>query len=245
MTTSSPYRTADPLGSVVSEHSVAGVQQVVRIALGLFCLLIAVDCVWLGMWPRFGVINWGAFFVSGVIALVFFWLSWDAFSHYVKARRQRVACHEHGLRIHERERHQDIHFDDITAIGGVLWQAPEGMPPGGAVMWVDTKHAGRIELPSPLAKPHELGQTIRSMTFAHRRLAAEECLSKGDEAQFGRIKLGSLVLLVDSQVLARNAIEMARISNRWFTVKPQGQRERLIPTEEIAHLDVLMSLLQE
>lgn len=245
MTTSSPYRTADPLGNKIAEHSVAGVQQGVRIAVGLFCLLIAVDCVWLGMWPRFGVIHWGAFFVTGVIALVFFWLSWDAFSHYVKARRQRVVCHHGGLRIYELEQHQDIRFDEVTAIGGVLWQAPEGEPPGGAVLWLDTAHAGRIELPSPLARPHELGQTIRTLTFVRRRLAAEECINRGDEAQFGRVKLGALVLLVDSQVLARNAIEMAKISNRWFTIKPRGHRELLVPTEELPNLDVLMSLLQE
>jgi hypothetical protein len=54
MTISSPYRTADSLGNIVSEHSVVGLQQVGRIALGLFCLLVAVDCVWLGMWPRLG-----------------------------------------------------------------------------------------------------------------------------------------------------------------------------------------------
>ena len=244
MTTSSPYRTADPLGSVVSQHSVAGVQQVVRIALGLFCLLVAVDCVWLGMWPRFGVIQWGAFFIVGFIALVFFWLSWDAFSQYVKARRQRVACHEHGLRIHERERHQDIHFDDITAVGGVLWQSPEGVPPGGGVMWLDTTHTGRIELPSPLAKPHELGQTIRSMTFARRRLAAEEGMSKGEEVQFGRIKLGALVLVVDGEVLPRHAIDPLRLSQRWLSISHDKRLHRL-PTEEVPNLDVLMSLLGE
>jgi len=245
MTAASPYRTADPLGSVVSEHAVAGVQQGVRIALGLFCLLIAVDCVWLGMWPRFGEIHWGAFFVIGFIALVFFWLSWDAFSQFIKARRQRVVCHHHGLRIHERERRQDIRFDDVTAIGGVLWQAPAGVPPGGAVMWLDTIHAGRIAMPSPLARPHELGQTIRSMTFAKRRFAAEECLSQSDEARFGRVTLGALVLIIDGVVLSRSSLESVKISNRWLTIKPHKQRELLIATEEIPNLDVLLSLLGE
>jgi hypothetical protein len=245
MTATSPYRTADPLGSVVSEHAVAGVQQVVRIAVGLFCLLVAVDCVWLGMWPRFGVIHWGAFFVTGLIALLFFWLSWDAFSHFVKARRQRVACHERGLRIHGRERHQDIHFDDVTTIGGILWQSPEGTPPGGAVLWLDDVNNGRIEMPSPLVKPHELGQTIRSMTFASRRVAAEKRLSKGEEVKFGRVTLGPLVLIVDGDVLPRDTLEMPKISSRWLAVKPRLQRERLVPTEEVANLDVLLSLLHE
>ena len=244
MTSHSPYRTADPLGSVISEHPVAGVQQVVRIALGLFCLLIAVDCVYLGMWPRFGEIHWGAFIVTGIIALIFFYLSWDAFSTYAKARRQRVVYHEHGLRIHELTQHQDIRFDDVTSVGGMLWQTPEGMPPVGAVMWLDDVQERRIELPSPHAKPHELGETIRSRTFEKRRNAAEARLSDGGEVRFGRAVLSALVLIVDGQVWPRSTIEKTRLSNRWLAIRVQGRSECLLPTEEIPNLDVLMSLLQ-
>lgn len=245
MTTSSPYRNAEPLGTVVSEHTVGGAQQSIRIALGLFCFLIAVDCVWLGMWPRFGVIYWGAFFIIGVIALIFFWLSWDAFSQYLKGRRQRVVCYQRGLRIYEREQHRDIRFDDVTALGGVYSQSEAGTPPGGAVLWLDDVHAGRIELPSPLIKTYELGQTIRSMTFAVRRFAAERHISKGEEAQFGRVKLGALVLIVDGEVLPRNTVETVKLSQRWLTIKALNQPAQIVPTEDVANLDVLLSLFQE
>jgi hypothetical protein len=244
MTISSPYRTADSLGNIVSEHSVVGLQQVGRIALGLFCLLVAVDCVWLGMWPRFGEIHWGGFFITGIIALVFFWLSWDAFSQFVKARRQRVACHEYGLRIYTVGRHQDVRFDDVTSVGGVLWQAPEGASPGGAVLWLDDVQGRRIELPSPLAQPDELGQTIRSTTFERRRSASEERISRGEEVRFGRLVLGALELFVDGEILPRSALETVKISSRFLVIKAYGRRERLLSTEEIVNLDVLLALVR-
>jgi hypothetical protein len=183
--------------------------------------------------------------VTGVIAVVFFWLSWDAFSHYIKARRQRVVCHEFGLRIHDLGQHQDVRFDDVTSVGGMLWQSPEGMPPGGAVMWLDDMQGRRFELPAPLAKPHELGGTIRSMTFEKRRSNVEERISNGDAVPFGRIALGALVLIVDGEVFPRSIVESVKLSNRWLSVKLHRQRERLVPTEAIANLDVLLSLLRE
>lgn len=242
MTNQSPYRSADPLGPVVSEHPVAGAQQVVRIVLGVFCLVIAIDCVWLGMWPRFGEIHWGAFVATGIIALVFAWLSWDAFSQYAKARRQRVTCHEHGLRIHDRTRHQDLRFDDLASVGGILWQAAQGMDPGGAVMWLDDAHGQRFALPSPLAKANELGEIIRGRTFEKRRETAESCISNGKGARFGRVVVGDLLVTIDGEVWPRSAIERVSITQRWFSIKPKNQRERVISTEEIADLDVLLSL---
>lgn len=242
MSNQSPYRTADPLGPVVSEYPVAGVQQKLRIALGLFCLVVAIDCVWLGMWPRFGEIHWGAFFATGIIALVFFWLSWDAFSQYVKARRQRVSCHEHGLRIHDPSSHQDIRFSDVRSVGGVLWQPP-GTTPRGGVMWLDDNQGRRLELPTPIAKADDLGETIRGRTFEQRRDAAEACISSGERARFGRVTLGDLVLTVDGDVLSRSAIERAIITERWFQIKAPGHNGRLISTEEIADLDVLLALI--
>lgn len=244
MTNQSPYRTADPLGSVVSEHPVAGVQQGVRIALGLFCLIVAIDCVWLGMWPRFGEIHWGAFFATGLIALVFSWLSWDAFAQYVKARRQRVTYHEHGLRIHEHTRHQDIRFDDIVSVGGVLWQTPVELVPSGATMWLDDVQGRRIELPTPVSKANELGEIIRYRTFEKRRNAAEECIASGQQARFGRVTLGALVLTIDGEIWPRSAIERLNVTQRWFAIKPQGQRERLIASEQITDLDVLLALFR-
>jgi hypothetical protein len=227
---------------VVSEHSVAGVQQIVRIAIGVFCLLVAVDCVWLGMWTRFGEIHWGGFVVMGFIALIFFYLSWDAFSQYWKARRQRVVCHERGLRFYDLQRHQDVRFDDVTSIGGILWQSPDGVPPGGAVIWFDVQ-GRRVELPSPLSNPHELGATIRTITFEKRRSTAIEQMSQGDAAQFGRVTLGSLVLIVQGELLLRSAIESVKLSNHWLVIKQVGQRERLLKSEEVTDLDVLLSLL--
>ncbi|HRI65779.1 MAG TPA: hypothetical protein PK156_16145 [Polyangium sp.] len=215
-----------------------------RIALGLFCLLVAIDCVWLGMWPRFGEIHWGAFVVTGVIAAIFFWLSWDAFSHYARARRQRVVQHEFGLRIHEAQRIRDIRFDDVTSIGGVLWQTPPEMPPRGAILWIDDVHEQRFELPSPHAKAEELGESIRNRTFDKRRAAAELGLAQNEDVRFGRLVLSSLALIVQGEVIPRSAIESATLSARWLTFNIAGQRNRMVATEEIPDCDVLLALLR-
>jgi len=244
MTAHSPYRSADPLGGVVSEHAVSGGQQVVRIIIGLFCLLVAVDCVWLGMWPRFGEFHWGAFVATGIIALIFFWLAYDAFAHFARARKQRVSAHEFGIRIHLEKSPKDIRFDDMTSIGGVLWQAPNETAPGGAVMWLDDVHDRRIEMPSPLANALELGAFIRNATFEKRADRARTRISEGDEVRFGRILLGALEIVVDGELSSRSEIEYARLSSRWFAVKMVGKRETLIPTEEIPNLDVLLALLR-
>jgi hypothetical protein len=242
MTNQSPYRTADPLGPVVSEHPVAGVQQGIRIALGVFCLIVAIDCVWLGMWPRFGEIHWGAFIVIGMIALVFFWLSWDAFAQYIKARRQRVVCHEHGLRVHQHERHHDIRFDDVTYVGGVLWEVAQKAP-GGAVMWLDDVQGQRFELPSPLANPHDLGEFIRGRTFEKRSEAAKKLIAHGEDVQFGRVRLSALVMIVDGMVFNRSEVRGVRLSNRWFSFAVD-KKVRLLPTEQIPNLDVLLSMFR-
>ncbi len=219
-------------------------QQGVRIALGLFCLLVAIDCVWLGMWPRFGEIHWGAFVVTGVIAAIFFWLSWDAFSHYARARRQRIVQHEFGLRIHEAKGTRDIRFDDVTSIGGVLWQTPPEMPPRGAILWIDDVQEQRFELPSPHAQAEELGESIRNRTFDKRRAAAELGLAQNEDVRFGPLVLSSLALIVQSEVIPRSAIESATLSTRWLTFNIAGQRNRMVATEEIPNCDVLLALLR-
>lgn len=226
----------------MSEHRVTGAQQVVRIVLGLFCLLVAFDCVYLGMWPRFGPIHWGAFTITGVIALVFFWLTFDAFAQYFKARRQKVVCHDFGLRIYHLQTRKDVRFDDVTLVGGMLWQPLPGMVPSGAVMWLDDVQGRRIELPAPLSDANDLGQTIRSSTFDKRRASTESSLSRGESVRFGRVQLGSLVIVIDGELVPRSIIESVRLSNRWLAIKVSGQRERLIPSEEIPNLDVLLSL---
>jgi hypothetical protein len=117
------------------------------------------------------------------------------------------------------------------------------VPHGGAVMWLDDVESSRWELPSPVTEPYELGATIRSRTFEKRRSAAERCISNGEDVRFGRVVLGALVLIVDGEVLPRSALETVKLSNRWLAIKAHGQRERLLPTEEIANLDVLLVLL--
>jgi hypothetical protein len=244
MTTQSPYRTADPLGPVVSEHSVTGVQQVIRIVLGVFTLIVAIDCIWLGVWPRFGEFHLTASIVCGVIALVFFWLSWDAFSQYVKARRQRVVYHDHGVRIHGGKQPHDVRFDDVASVGGMLWESLDNGANAGAVLWIDDVHGTRFELPTPLANTYELGDQIRRQTFEKRRSTAEKRISSGEAAKFGRCSLASLLLVVDGEVIPRSAIEKVKLSSRWLTIKPRGMRERLIPAEQIPDLDVLLSIIE-
>lgn len=243
MTNQSPYRLADPLGSAVSEHPVHGVQQGVRIALGLFCLVIAGDCVYLGMWPRFGTIHWGGFVVTAIIALVFSWLSWDAFAEYIKAGRQRVVCHENGLRIHNSNGHSDLRFDDITSIGGVLEEAGKGTVPSGAVLWIDDVQGRRIALPSPHAQPHELGEIIRSRTFEKRHSTAQALLSRGEDVRFGRVVLASFALSIDGEVWPRSTLESAKLFRRWLSLAPHKGKTQLLPSEEIPNLDVLLVLL--
>jgi hypothetical protein len=68
-------------------------------------------------------------------------------------------------------------------------------------------------------------------------------MSQGDAAQFGRVTLGSLVLIVQGELLLRSAIESVKLSNRWLVIKQVGQRERLLKSEEVTDLDVLLSLL--
>lgn len=244
MTNHSPYRNADALGTIVSEHRVTGTQQVVRIVLGLFCLLVAVDCVWLGMWARFGEIHWGAFIVTGIIGAIFFWLSWDSFAQYIKARGQRIVQHEFGLRIHDTKQYKEIRFDDIASVGGQLWQAPKGMPPLGAVMWLDDVQGQRFELPSPHAQAEELGQTIRSRTFDKRLADTERRIFGNEEVHFGKLALGDLVLVIEGEVVPRSVIESVRLSSRWLEIEVHGQRDRLVATEDIPNLDVLLALLR-
>lgn len=243
MTNPSPYRTADPLGSVITEHPVAGAQQIIRIVLGCFCLLVAIDCIYLGMWPRFGEFHASTFILTGMIAAFFFWLSWDAFSHYANARRQRIVQHEYGFRVHDAKLHQDVRFEDIASVGGVLWQTVNGQRPAGGVIWIDEVQGRRVELPSPHAKTHELGEIIRNRTFDQRLEAAQNSLAKGENVPFGRVTLSSLLMTVQGDVVPRGAIEYARVSNRWLAIKARGQSERLVPTEEIPNLDVLLALL--
>ena len=196
------------------------------------------------MWPRFGEIHWGAFVVTGVIAAIFFWLAWDAFSHYARARRQRIVQHEFGLRIHEARSTYDIRFDDVISVGGTLWQTPPEVPPRGAVTWIDDVEKQRLELPSPHAKAEELGEIIRQRTFESRLAAANLRLAQNEDVRFGRIVLSSSVLIFDSELIPREAIESAALSSRWLAVRVKGQRERIVLTEEIPNLDVLLALLR-
>lgn len=239
-----PYRQADPLGEELTKHPVAGAQQVIRLGLGVFCMLVAVDCVWLGLWPRFGEVLWEGLIVTGVIALVFFWLAWSAFSHYASARKQCITHHEYGLRIYDAKQHQDVRFDDIVSIGGVLWQTPGQAPPAGAVLWIDDVLGRRIELPSPHALAHELGQTIRQATFGRRRAHIESHLAEGKTVSFGRVKLDPLMLAVDTGVFARTDIDSADIAVRYFRFTVDKNRHQ-IPTEEIPNADVLLALLRK
>lgn len=245
MTAHSPYRSADPLGRVVSEHPVKGGQQTIRVVLGVFCLLVGADCVWLGMWPRFGDIHWGGFIITGIIALIFFWLAYDAFAHFARARKQGVTGHEFGIRIQEGKSRKDVRFDDMTSMGGVVWQTANEKTPGGAVLWLDDVQGSRIELPSPLLNALELGEFIRSSTFEKRHARAVERISEGNEVRFGRVLLGAQVFIIDGLLAARSEIESVRISSHWLAVKMVGKREHLLPSEDIPNLDVLLALLQK
>ncbi|TKC94099.1 hypothetical protein [Polyangium fumosum] len=247
MRAQTPYRQADPLGALVSEHPVSLAQQGVRIGVGLFCLLIALDCVALPFFiiPEHLGHDLAALVVFGGAALVFGSLGFWAFSHFVRARGQRVKVHEEGLRIGRGKDTKDLRFQDITSVGGLFWEALGDAPPVVSALWLDDHADARIRLPTPVRDPYTLGREIASRTFDHRLEKAERRIQEKGRAFFGRCMLDETRLhLGEGDAVSRQDVRRARLSSRWIEVRLASGGKRLVPTEEVPDADVLLVMLR-
>ena len=247
MRAQTPYRDADPLGALVSEHPVSIVQQGIRIGVGLFCLLVALDCVALPLFimPKEEATELATLLVFGAAAVVFGALGIWAFSHFVRARGQRVEVHEEGLRIGRGKDTKDLRFHDITSVGGLFWEALGEAPPEVSALWIDDLAGDRIRLPTPVRNPYVLGRELSARTFEHRLEAAERRIEQGGHVSFGRCKLDGMRLYVgENDSVARQEIRRAKLSSRWIEVR-LARGKRLVPTEEVPDADVLLVMLRK
>ncbi|MDI1449351.1 hypothetical protein [Polyangium sp. 6x1] len=246
MRAQTPYRDADPLGALVSEHPVSIVQQGIRIGVGLFCWLIALDCVALPLFfsPYPEGTELAGLVVFGGAALVFGAMGFWAFSHFVRARGQRVEVHEEGLRIGRGKETRDVRFHDITSVGGLFWETLGDRPPEVSALWIDDHAGDRIRLPTPVRDPYGLGRELSTRTFEHRLEKAERRIQEGGRASFGRCKLDGLRLsLGEGDFVPREVVRRAKLSSRWIEVR-LDRGKRLVPTEEVPDADVLLVMLR-
>jgi hypothetical protein len=241
-----PYRAADPLGNLVSAHPVAAVQQGVRIGVGLFCLLVALDCFAVPFFdvPGTRALDWPALIALGAVGLAFGALAIWSFSHFVRARHACVSVHEHGLRLQAGARDpRDVRWGDIVSVGGLFWESPSGAPPQASVLWIDERAGGRIALPSPVREPFALGREILRHTFEARLEAARARLAEPAHVRFGRLLLGPDALVLDVDSIPRNTIERVALTSRFLELRIAARIRRLVPTEQVPDADVLLSLL--
>ncbi|MDI3284122.1 hypothetical protein [Polyangium sp. 15x6] len=247
MRAQTPYRDADPLGALVSEHPVSIVQQGIRIGVGLFCLLVALDCVALPLFfmPEHEGVELTSLLVFGGAGLVFGALSIWTFSHFSRARGQRVEVHEEGLRIGRGKDTKDVRFHDITSVGGLFWEALGDAPPEVSALWIDDREGNRLRLPTPVRDPYALGRELAARTFEHRLEEAEQRIQEGGRAFFGRCKLDELRLyLGEEDAVLRQEVRRAKLSSRWIEVRLASGGKRLVPTEEVPDADVLLVMLR-
>ncbi|MDI1482885.1 hypothetical protein [Polyangium sp. y55x31] len=247
MRAQTPYRDADPLGALVSVHPVSIVQQGIRIGVGLFCLLVALDCAALPLFfmPKHEAVEPLSLLIFGGAALVFGALGIWAFSHFVRARGQRVEVHEEGLRIGRGKDTRDVRFHDITSVGGLFWEALGDAPPEVSALWIDDRAGDRIRLPTPMRDPYALGRELSARTFEHRLEQAERRIQEEGRAFFGRCKLDELRLhLGEGDAVARQEVRRAKLSSRWIEVRLASGGKRLVPTEEVPNADVLLVMLR-
>ncbi|MDC0746407.1 hypothetical protein [Polyangium mundeleinium] len=247
MRAQTPYRQADPLGALVSEHPVSLAQQGIRIGVGLFCLLVAADCVALPFFiiPDHLGHDLASLVVFGGAALVFGALGFWAFSHFVRARGQRVEVHEEGLRIGRGNDTRDLRFQDITSVGGLFWEALGDAPPAVSALWIDDRTGDRIRLPTPVRDPYKLGRELAARTFDRRLEEAERRIQEKGRVLFGRCMLDEMRLhLGEGDAVSRQAVRRAKLSSRWIEVRLDPGGKRLVPTEEVPDADVLLVMLR-
>ncbi len=247
MRSQTPYREADPLGALVSEHPVSIAQQGIRIGVGLFCSLVALDCIAVPLFftPRDEALGITTVFVFGAAALVFGALGVWAFSHFVRARGQRVVVHEEGLRIGRGKEAKDVRWVDVTSVGGLFWEALGDAPPQVSALWIDDRGGDRLRLPTPVRNPYVLGREIQSRTFEQRLEEAERQIAEGGRAFFGRCVIDATRLFVgEGDAVPRSEIRRAKLASRWIEVRLQRGGKRLVPTEEVPDADVLLAMLR-
>ncbi|MDC3962270.1 hypothetical protein [Polyangium jinanense] len=247
MRAQTPYRDADPLGALISEHPVSIVQQGIRIGVGLFCILVALDCVALPLFfmPKHEAVELTGLLVFGGAALVFGALGIWAFSHFVRARGQRVEVHEEGLRIGRGKDTRDVRFHDITSVGGLFWEALGDAPPEVSALWIDDREGNRLRLPTPVRGPYALGRELTARTFEHRLEEAERRIQEEGRMLFGRCMLDEMRLFLgEGNAVWRQDVLRAKLSSRWIEVRLARGGKRLVPTEEVPDADVLLVMLR-
>lgn len=241
-----PYREADPLGALVSEHRISRAQQGIRIGVGIFCGVVTVDCI------AIPTVVWGEsrprtlldVAIFGGATVIFGALTFSAFSHFWRSRGQRVEVREGGLRIEGGAQSKDVRWTDIASIGGLAWEALEDATPHLTPLWLDDFSGERHRLPAHVHNPYELGREIQARTFEKRLEAVEQELSSGKTVHFGQCSLDSTrVWLGNESPLPRSEIKSVRISSRWIEVRPKRGGKRIVPTEEVPNTDVLLALL--
>jgi len=241
-----PYREADPLGALVSEHPVSLVQQGIRIGVGVFCVIVALDCLAMPIFvfrdgEPFEVMT---LVVLGLSALVFGALAVWIFSHFWRARGRTVSVHEAGLRIGRRGSSRDLRWVDIHSIGGLFWEALGDAPPEISALWLDDPAGDRVRLPTPVRHPYSLGREIASRTFESRLKLARERLAEGRRIHFGRCSIDEHRLFLGEDVpIERASLKKVKLTSRWIEMRLLRGGKRLVPTEEVPDTDVLLAIL--
>jgi hypothetical protein len=244
---STPYRATDPLGPLVSEHPVSLVQQGIRIGVGLFCAVVALDCIAVPLffWPDYEERDIISMVVFGAASLVFGALAVWSISHFWRARGRRVDVHEEGLRIGRGRDTRDLRWGDVASVGGLFWEALGEAPPEVSALWIDDKSDERTRLPTPVRHPYALGREIAGRTFDGRIEAIREKLAEGKRVHFGRCSLDAdRVFFGDDAPIVRSEIKRAKLSSRWIEIRLASGGKRLVPTEEVPDTDVLLALLR-
>lgn len=241
-----PYREADPLGMLVAEHVVTRAQQGIRLAVSLFCTIVALDCVAVPTiaWDKSRPIEVLDVAIFGTATLIFGSLAVSTFSHFLQSRRERIEVREGGLRIRTGKDKKEIRWSDIASIGGLAWQAAPNTNPYLSPLWVDDSSGERYRLPTHVVEPYALGQELQSRTYEQRLRAAEETLEAGKIAHFGRISLDANRLYVGKEApMLRSEVKRISLTSRWIEVIDVHGRRRLVPSDEVSNIDVLLAVI--
>ena len=241
-----PYREADPLGPLVSEHAVTFAQQGIRVGVGIFCAAVALDCVAIPTiaWDKSRPIALMDIAIFGTAALIFGVLAFWAFSHFFKSRGERIEVREGGLRLRNKHRAKDIRWVDIASVGGLVWEAAGTTAPYLSPLWVDDNAGDRHRLPTHVGDPYSLGREIQARTFEQRVSAIENDLKAGKTVHFGRVSLDASRLLLGNEApILRVDLKRVALSSRWIEVHAARGGKRIVPSEEVPNSDVLLALL--
>lgn len=241
-----PYREADPLGLLISEHAVTRAQQGIRLAVGLFCTAVALDCVAVPTlaWDKSRPVEVMDVAIFGIATLIFSALAISTFSHFLQSRRERVEVREGGLRIRGGKQAREIRWADMAAVGGLFWQSAPKTTPYLSPLWVDDASGERYRLPTHLVEPYALGQELQSRTFEQRLKAVEETLAAGKVAHFGRIALDENRVVVGEEApIPRAELRRITLTSRWIEMLGARGKRRLVPSDEVPNLDILLAVL--